>query len=85
MNSQLFRVIIAIYVIDICGPDRFTPKVAVAEQSNRISRLRGNILRNLTRTHEYEDNIVTSQLDASSGLRQAYRAIRDLYNKCIQI
>lgn len=49
--------------------------------SNRISRLRGNILRNLTRTHEYEDNIVTSQLDASVGVRQVYRTIRDIYNR----
>lgn len=52
--------------------------------SNRISRLRGNILRNLTRTHEYENNIVTSQLDASVGLRQVYRTIRDIYNRFTQ-
>lgn len=49
--------------------------------SNRISRLRGNILQNLTRTHAYEDNIVTSQLDASIRVRQFYRDIRNIYNK----
>lgn len=52
--------------------------------SNRISRLRGNILRNLTRTHEYENNIVTSQLDASVGVRQLYRTIREIYNRYTQ-
>lgn len=78
MNSQLYRVIIAICVIDIC-----CLLAASSEQSNRISRLRGNILQNLTRTHAYENDIVTSQLDASAGLRQAYRTIRDLYNKFV--
>lgn len=49
--------------------------------SNRINRQRGNILRNLTRTHAYDDNIVTSQLDASERVRQFYRSIRDIYNR----
>lgn len=49
--------------------------------SNRINRMRGNILQNLTRTHEYDDNIVTSQLDASVRVRQFYRDIRNIYNK----
>lgn len=49
--------------------------------SNRINRIRGNILQNLTLTHAYDDNIVTSQLDASKQVRQIYRSIRNLYNK----
>lgn len=51
------------------------------QHSNRINRQRGNILRNLTRTHAYDDNIVTSQLDASERVRQFYRSIRDIYNR----
>lgn len=49
--------------------------------SNRINRMHGNILRNLTRTHAYDDNIVTSQLDASLRVRQFYRTLRDIYNR----
>lgn len=51
--------------------------------SNRINRMRGNILQNLTRTHAYDDNIVTSQLDASMRVRQFYRDIRNIYNKWV--
>ncbi|KAJ6646581.1 Phospholipase B1, membrane-associated [Pseudolycoriella hygida] len=50
------------------------------EINNRINRKRGNLLQNLTRTHEYDDNIVTSQLDASIQVRQFYRSFRDVYN-----
>lgn len=50
---------------------------------NRISRQRGNILRNLTGTQAYHQNIVTSPLDASAGIRQVYRTMRDLYNKYV--
>lgn len=49
--------------------------------SNRINRMRGNILRNLTRTHAYDDNIVTSQLDASERVRQFYRTVRNIYDR----
>lgn len=51
---------------------------------NRISRLRGNVLRNITHTQSYQNNIVTSPLDASDGIRQVYRSLRDVYNKYIQ-
>lgn len=51
---------------------------------NRISRQRGNILRNLTGTQSYYQNIVTSPLDASVGIRHVYRSMRDLYNKYVQ-
>lgn len=54
---------------------------ACSGADNRISRQRGNILRNLTGTHAYAENIVTSPLDASQGIRQVYRAVRDIYNK----
>lgn len=50
---------------------------------NRISRQRGNILRNLTASHAYVENIVTSPLDASVGIRQVYRTVRDIYNKYV--
>lgn len=49
--------------------------------SNRINRIRGSIITNLTRTHAYDDDIVTSHLDASDRIRQFYRMIRDVYNK----
>lgn len=48
---------------------------------NRISRLRGNVLRNITQTQSYRNDIVTSPLDASDGIRQVYRTLRDVYNK----
>lgn len=72
MNAKVFPIVclmvIAIHAIN-CEPN------------NRINRKRGNILRNLTRTHEYDDNIVTSQLDASTPVRQFYRSFRDVYNR----
>lgn len=52
-----------------------------ARPSNRINRIQGSVLRNLTRTHSYDDNIVTSHLDASLRIRKFYRMIRDVYNK----
>lgn len=50
-------------------------------RSNRINRMHGSIITNLTRTHAYDDDIVTSHLDASIRIRQFYRMIRDVYNK----
>lgn len=49
--------------------------------SNRINRARGNVLTNLTKTHAYDDDIVTSHLDASAQIRNFYRIVRDVYNK----
>lgn len=49
--------------------------------SNRINRMRGSIITNLTKTHAYDDDIVTSHLDESIRIRQFYRMIRDVYNK----
>lgn len=43
--------------------------------------MRGSIITNLTRTHAYDDDIVTSHLDASVRIRQFYRMFRDIYNK----
>lgn len=51
--------------------------------SNRINRMRGSIITNLTRTHSYDDDIVTSHLDASIRIRQFYRMFRDVYNKYV--
>lgn len=71
MKSKLFGIIIVVCVIDNLQ----------CQNHNRISRDRGNILRNITRTQAYVDNIVTSQLDASVPARQIYRTIRDIYNR----
>lgn len=46
----------------------------------KISRDGGNILTNLTRTHSYEDNIVTSALDVMPPVIWLYRGIREVYN-----
>lgn len=51
--------------------------------SNRINRMRGSIITNLTRTHSYDDDIVTSHLDSSIRIRQLYRMVRDVYNKYV--
>lgn len=73
MKSKLFGIII---VVVVCVIDNLQ-----CQNHNRISRDRGNILRNITRTQAYVDNIVTSQLDASVPARQIYRTIRDIYNR----
>lgn len=49
----------------------------------RISRFKGNIFRNLTETHEYEDHIVTSLLDNSNFIRMIYRGIREVYSRLV--
>lgn len=59
--------------------------VNAQQQPNRISRQRGNVLRNLTRTQSYQNDIVTSPLDASDGIRQVYRTLRDVYNKYLKL
>lgn len=62
-------------MIIVCSAQRTTSSV------NRINRMRGSIITNLTRTHAYDDDIVTSHLDASVRIRHFYRMIRDVYNK----
>lgn len=72
MNKKLFQIMCLVSIIHAMN----------CEINNRINRMRGNLLQNLTRTHEYDDNIVTSQLDASIQVRQFYRTFRDVYNRC---
>lgn len=49
----------------------------------KISRLKGNILRNLTAVQEFEDHIVTSSLDNSPMIRMFYRGFRELYSRLV--
>jgi hypothetical protein len=49
----------------------------------RISRINGNIFRNLTTQQEFVDHIVTSQLDNSPLIRMFYRGIREVYSRLI--
>lgn len=49
----------------------------------KISRLKGNILTNLTGTQEFEDHIVTSSLDNSYLIRMVYRGIREVYSRLL--
>lgn len=72
MDFKLFLFYHILFLITTCRS---------ANNSNRINRMRGSIITNLTRTHAYEDDIVTSHLDASHRIRQFYRMIRDVYNK----
>lgn len=72
MDLKLFLFCHIIFITTICQS---------ANNSNRINRMRGSIITNLTRTHAYDDDIVTSHLDASIRIRQFYRMIRDVYNK----
>lgn len=58
-------------------------QLEVGLAQNRINRQRGNILKNLTKTHEYEHHIVTSQLDASTPIRMFYRGFREIYNRLL--
>lgn len=59
--------------------------VAAQRQSAdlRISRIKGNIFRNLTATQEFEDHIVTSSLDNSPLIRMFYRGIREFYSRLV--
>ncbi|XP_037917626.1 phospholipase B1, membrane-associated-like [Hermetia illucens] len=50
---------------------------------NVIGRMRGNIFRNLTKTQQYENNIVTSRLDSSAQIRKLYRNFRELYSRLL--
>lgn len=54
-----------------------------AETANIISRTQGNILRNLTISHAYKGNVVTSALDTSEPLRWFYRGFRDFYSRSL--
>ena len=49
----------------------------------KISRIKGNILRNITGTQEFEDHIVTSSLDNSMMIRMFYRGFREFYNRIV--
>lgn len=49
----------------------------------RISRIKGNIFQNLTGVQEFEDHIVTSQLDNSYLIRMFYRGIREVYSRLL--
>lgn len=60
--------------------------LASAQQKSadlRISRIKGNIFSNLTGTQEFEDHIVTSQLDNSYWIRMVYRGIREAYSRLL--
>lgn len=48
-------------------------------QNTKISRSKGNILRNLQETQEFEDHIVTSNLDNPGLMRMLYRGLREIY------
>lgn len=49
----------------------------------KISRLKGNILTNLTAVQEFEDHIVTSSLDQSDWIRMFYRGFREVYSRLL--
>lgn len=53
--------------------------VANTQMDVKISRSKGNILRNLQDTQEFEDHIVTSNLDNPGFMRMIYRGIREIY------
>lgn len=60
--------------------------VTSAQRQNsdlRISRIKGNIFQNLTGVQEFEDHIVTSQLDNSYLIRMLYRGIREMYSRLL--
>jgi hypothetical protein len=49
----------------------------------KIGRLTGNILTNITGNQEFEDHIVTSSLDHSAMIRMLYRGLREAYSSII--
>lgn len=51
----------------------------------RISRIKGNIFNNLTGNQEFENHIVTSQLDGSPWIRMVYRGIREMYSRMLPL
>lgn len=56
---------------------------AQRRQDSKISRLKGNILTNLTGHQEFEDHIVTSSLDGSPWIRMIYRNVREMYSRLV--
>ena len=50
-----------------------------AQTDFKISRSKGNILKNLQQTQEFEDHIVTSNLDNPGFMRMLYREVREIY------
>lgn len=57
--------------------------ILLTSTGEKISRKGGIPLWNLTRTHEYEDNIVTSRLDVMQPVVWLYRGIREVYNRIL--
>lgn len=53
--------------------------LSVSAQNTKISRSKGNILQNLQETQEFEDHIVTSNLDNPGFMRMLYRGLREIY------
>lgn len=78
MNTfVVFLMVLVIGIVEINSQANSDSK------DSRISRYRGNILRNLTLTQEYEDHIVTSSLDNSQWIRNIYRGIREFYSRIV--
>lgn len=57
--------------------------VSAQNVDHKISRNKGNIFTNLTGHQEFEDHIVTSQLDSSNLIRMFYRGFREVYSRIL--
>ncbi|ETN57773.1 phospholipase b [Anopheles darlingi] len=81
-QTQLTLMLIVGVVAMVLVPGTIEATFA-SSQRNPIGRERGNVLKNITGTQEYENHIVTSQLDASEPVRMMYRGIREVYNRLL--
>lgn len=75
---QLNQVLVCVFILIVLYKSEAQQHV-----DTKISRLKGNILRNITGTQEFEDHIVTSSLDNSMMIRMFYRGFREFYNRLV--
>lgn len=77
-SMQFNQVILCAFIIIVISKSEAQQHV-----DTKISRIKGNILRNITGTQEFEDHIVTSSLDNSMMIRMFYRGFREFYNRLV--
>lgn len=74
----LVNILISLVIIVDCQ------NVKIHNIDTKISRVKGNILNNITGTQAFQDHIVTSSLDNSPMIRMVYRSVREMYSRIIQ-
>lgn len=77
-SMQFNQVILCAFILIVISKSEAQQHV-----DTKISRIKGNILGNITGTQDFEDHIVTSSLDNSMMIRMFYRGFREFYNRLV--